>query len=134
MDQAQVVGAGGSVQAVFEDEVHQEDGVGCAGGVLPDELNEEIVVVRGQNPVFVGARRGGVGILLGNHIVKGHFGRMANAESIFAKQTCQAERCGDGDNGICRGGRGTGDGRQRGIDRDLDLYVGIGSCLETAGG
>lgn len=57
-DQPQVVRASGSVQPVFEDQVHEEDGIGGAGRVLPDELNEETVVVRGQNPVLVGACRG----------------------------------------------------------------------------
>lgn len=133
VDQSQVVGAEGSVQPIFEDEIHQEDGVRCAGGMLPDELNEEAVVVRGQNPVFVGIRGGGIRILLGDHIVEAHFGWMSDAELIFAEETCQAERCGGGDDGIRRGRRGAGHGRQRRIDCNLDLHIGIRSRFEAAG-
>ena len=104
------------------------------GACCQMNLNEETVVVRGQYPVFVGIRGGGIRILLGDHIVEAHFGWMSDAELILAKQTCQAERCGGGDNGIRWGGRGAGHGRQRGVDSDLDLHVGVRSRFQRAGG
>lgn len=89
VDQARVETPGAGVESGFEDEVNQEDRVGGTGGLLPDDLDEESIigaeVVRGQNPVFVGAGGGRAGILLGNHIVKGHAGWVADAKMVLAK-------------------------------------------------
>ena len=89
VDQARVETSDTRVESGFEDEVDQEDRVGGAGGLLPDDLDEESIigaeVVRGQNPVFVGAGGGRAGILLGNHIVKGHAGWVTDAKMVLAE-------------------------------------------------
>jgi len=127
VDEAQSIRTRGRVQPVFEDQVHQEDGVGGAWRVLPDDLNEEAVVVRGEDAVLIRARGGRGWILLGDHIVEIHLRRMADAELIFAEETVEAERRGRGERRIRRGGRDAGEGRDRGRDRHLDLQVGIRS-------
>lgn len=133
-DETQVVGAGRRVQPVFEDQVYEEDGIRRAGRVLPDELNEETVVVRGEDSVREHARHRRRRVLLGDHVVERHVGRMPDAEIVFAEETGQRERRGGGGNRIRRGGRGGGEGRQRRVDGDLDLHVGVGSRFQRAGG
>ena len=100
----------------------------------PDQIDKQdrVHIVGGQFAVFVGTRQ--LGIVYCFFIHETHVVWMADAESIFAEQVCQVEGCGSRVRPVRWDGRGTWDGRQRGVDRDLDLHVGIGSRFEAATG
>ena len=102
--------------------------------MLPDELNEETVVVRGEDSVREHARHRRRRVLLGDHVVERHVGRMPDAEIVFAEETGQHERRGGGGNRIRRGGGGGGGGAPGTALGGLGFCVGVGGPFPSGGG
>ena len=130
-DKEDIEVVGGGVNGVVEHSVEQEFGVCCTGSDLPHNLNEEITVEGGEQPLAIGA--GGGGILLGTDVEEGYINRVTDAELIFTEQTDKAEWRGGWVSGWrCNPGR-RGDGGECGSHCLLDLSIRILSRFRRAG-